>query len=226
MAQMQQLLNSMTPEQRAQLQELPNSCSTTWTCAGRSTSSARTCATASRRWVGTASTLPRRRSARARRGGVARPGLGDIDPLENLLRNATSPGPLAEVDLDQVRELLGDDAADASTASRELAKKLEEAGLIEQREGRMELTPRASAASVNALSATCSSGSLQDRTGRHEIERTGVGHERADEHKPYEFGDPFHLDVGRTIRNAITRRARARPCSSRPTTSRSSAPSS
>ena len=41
MAQMQQLLNSMTPEQRAQLQELAERrCSTTWTCAGRSTSSA------------------------------------------------------------------------------------------------------------------------------------------------------------------------------------------
>ena len=58
---------------------------------------------------------------------------------------------------------------------------------------------------------------LQDRAGRHEIERAGAGHERADEHKPYEFGDPFHLDVGRTIKNAITRaRARARRCGSRP----------
>ena len=37
--------------------------------------------------------------------------LGDIDELENLLRNATQPGQLAEVDLDQARELLGDDAA-------------------------------------------------------------------------------------------------------------------
>ena len=37
--------------------------------------------------------------------------LGDIDQLENLLRGATSPGALAEVDLDRARELLGDDAA-------------------------------------------------------------------------------------------------------------------
>jgi uncharacterized protein with von Willebrand factor type A (vWA) domain len=37
--------------------------------------------------------------------------LGDLDQLENLLRNASSPGALAEADLDRVRDLLGDDAA-------------------------------------------------------------------------------------------------------------------
>src|SRR6058998_900675 len=35
--------------------------------------------------------------------------LGDMDQLENLLRGATSPGALAEVDTDRARELLGDD---------------------------------------------------------------------------------------------------------------------
>ncbi|MEZ5251068.1 MAG: hypothetical protein R2713_18170 [Ilumatobacteraceae bacterium] len=37
--------------------------------------------------------------------------LGDLDQLENLLRNATNPGALAEADMDRVRELMGDDAA-------------------------------------------------------------------------------------------------------------------
>src|SRR5205085_1124288 len=68
--------------------------------------------------------------------------LGDIDALENLMRNATSPGPLAEVDLDKVRELLGEDAARSLQQLAKIAKELEEAGLIEQREGRMELTPK------------------------------------------------------------------------------------
>ena len=68
--------------------------------------------------------------------------LGDIDALENLMRNATNPGQLAEVDLDRVRDLLGDDAARSLQQLSELARMLEEAGLIEQREGRMELTPK------------------------------------------------------------------------------------
>src|SRR4029078_13585297 len=59
-------------------------------------------------------------------------------------------------------------------------------------------------------------GLLQGKSGRHEIERSGAGHERSDEHKPYEFGDPFHLDVGRTLRNAITRQGAGTPVRIRP----------
>src|SRR5438477_7626839 len=65
--------------------------------------------------------------------------LGDIDQLENLMRSATSPGALAEVDIDTARDLLGDDGARSLERLAELAKMLEEAGLIEQKEGRYEL---------------------------------------------------------------------------------------
>jgi len=57
---------------------------------------------------------------------------------------------------------------------------------------------------------------LQDRAGKHEIERSGAGHERSDEHKPYEFGDPFHLDVGRTLKNAIVRQGAGTPVNIKP----------
>ena len=52
---------------------------------------------------------------------------------------------------------------------------------------------------------------MQDRAGKHEIERSGFGHERADEHKPYEFGDPFHLNVEQTVKNAIWRQGSGTP---------------
>src|SRR5437764_586247 len=131
--------------------------------------------------------------------------LGDMDQLENLLRGATSPGALAEVDVDRARELLGDDAAQSLDRMSELAKMLEEAGLIENREGRYELTPRGiRKIGSNALSDLFKKLS-KDRMGNHELERTGAGHERAYETKPYEFGDPFNLQIERTVRNAIQR---------------------
>src|SRR4029077_16951195 len=68
--------------------------------------------------------------------------LGDMDQLENLMRGATSPGALAEADIDRVRDLLGDDAARSLDRLAELARMLEEAGLIENKEGRYELTPK------------------------------------------------------------------------------------
>ena len=119
MAQMQQLLNSMTPEQRAQLQELANSLlddmDLRWQMdqlgqnlrnafpqMGWGQRHARSAATSRCRSSGWAALLDQ---------------LGDIDALENLMRNATNPGQLAEVDLDQVRELLGDDAARSLAAA-------------------------------------------------------------------------------------------------------------
>ena len=45
----------------------------------------------------------------------------------------------------------------------------------------------------------------KDRMGRHQVDPSGVGHERAYETKPYEFGDPFNLNIERTVRNALQR---------------------
>src|SRR3546814_12504471 len=40
---------------------------------------------------------------------------------------------------------------------------------------------------------------------RHEVERRGIGHERTYDTKAYEFGDPFNLQIERTVRNAVRR---------------------
>ena len=137
--------------------------------------------------------------------------LGDIDQLENLMRGSANPGALAEADLDRVRDLLGDDAARSMERLAELARMLEEAGLIENREGRLELTPKGiRRIGQNALSDLFTK-LAKDKMGQHEVIRTGTGHERSYESKPYEFGDPFNLDLHRTIRNAVRRQGSGTP---------------
>src|SRR5262245_50876916 len=137
--------------------------------------------------------------------------LGDLDRLEQLLRGAANPGALAEADIDRARELLGDDAARSLDELGRLARMLEEAGLIDQREGRLELTPkglrRIGRNALHDLFARLT----RDKLGRHELERTGVGHERTYETKAYEFGDPFHLHIERTVRNAVGRSGQGTP---------------
>jgi uncharacterized protein with von Willebrand factor type A (vWA) domain len=131
--------------------------------------------------------------------------LGDLDQLEHMLRGASSPGALAEVDLERARQLLGDDAARSLEQLTKLAQQLEDAGLINNTEGRLELTPKGlRRIGRNALSDLFSK-LARDKLGRHEIERTGIGHERTYDTKPYEFGDPFNLQIERTVRNAIRR---------------------
>jgi len=132
--------------------------------------------------------------------------LGQIDALEGLLSGATSPGALAEVDPEVARNLLGDDGARSLDRLAELARTMTEAGLIEQREGRLEMTPRGlRRLGQNALTDLFARLGA-DRLGHHPHEREGPGHERSYDTKAYEFGDPFNLNIERTIRNSLLRR--------------------
>ena len=133
--------------------------------------------------------------------------LGDLDQLENLLRNATNPGALAEADMDRVRELMGDDAARSLERLAELTKMLKDAGLIEQKEGRLELTPKGLRKIGSNALRDLFDKLAKDKMGQHQMDRIGQGHERTYETKQYEYGDPFNLDLHRTIRNAVRRNA-------------------
>ncbi|MDQ1500318.1 MAG: hypothetical protein QOI86_3658 [Actinomycetota bacterium] len=137
--------------------------------------------------------------------------LGSLDELEHLLRSATSPAQLAEADIDRARELLGDDAADSLEQLGRLARMLEEAGLIDQRDGRYELTPKGLRRIGQRALSELFSKLAKDRLGGHKVERSGSGHERSNEHKPYEFGDPFALNVEQTVRNALRRQGAGTP---------------
>ncbi|MFM8777132.1 MAG: VWA domain-containing protein, partial [Actinomycetota bacterium] len=137
--------------------------------------------------------------------------LGDLDELENLLKNASSPSALAEADLDRVAELLGDDTAESLQKMAEVTNKLKEAGLFEQTEGRLEMTPRG-LRKIGEKALRDVFGSLEkDRLGQHQVERIGVGHERTYDTKNYEYGDPFQLDIQQTLRNALKRQGGVKP---------------
>ncbi len=212
MAQLQQLMNSMTPEQRAQLQALSESLLEDMDLRWQVDQLSRNLQSAF-------PNLPWERSMPFRGDDPLSMGqmpgvldaLGDMDDLEHLLRQATQPGELAEVDLDRARELLGDDAARSLDRLAELARMLEEAGLIEQREGRLELTPRGIRAIGQKALGDLFRKLMKDRGGKHEVERTGAGQDPAYEHKPYEWGDPFHLNVEETVKNAIWRQGSGTP---------------
>jgi len=131
--------------------------------------------------------------------------ISDLDAMEQMMRQASTPSQLDEVDLDRVRDLLGDDAAASLERLAQLTKTLKEQGLIEQRDGRLELTPkgmrRIGADALRDLFAKLQKG----KAGQHQMERNGSGHDRNFETKQYEYGDPFRIDLQRTIMNALRR---------------------
>ncbi len=206
MAAMQALLASMTPEQRAQLQalaeQLLDDMDLRWQVdqLGRRLQGAFPEAG----WDGSFSLTGGDTPGMAEAAGLMER-LGALDRLEHLLGSAATPGALAEADLGQVRDLLGDDAARSLERLAELGRMLEEAGLIETREGRLELTPRGLRAIGQNTLRDLFGRLAKDRLGRHPLEREGPGHERSYETKGYEFGDPFNLNIERTVRNAVGR---------------------
>jgi uncharacterized protein with von Willebrand factor type A (vWA) domain len=137
--------------------------------------------------------------------------LTDLDRLEQLLAGAPSPGALAEVDIDRARELLGDEDARSLDALSRLAARLRDAGLVEQKEGRLRLTPRGLRRIGDQALADLYTRLTRYRSGQHTVGRPGTGHERAGETKPYEWGDAFNLSIERTVRNALARRGPGTP---------------
>jgi len=113
--------------------------------------------------------------------------------------------------MNRVRELMGDDAANSLEKLAQLTKMLEDSGLIQQKEGKLELTPKGLRKIGNNALRDLFSKLAKDKMGQHQMDNLGQGHERTYETKQYEFGDPFNLDLHRTIRNAIRRNGAQTP---------------
>jgi len=131
--------------------------------------------------------------------------LGDLDRMEELFSSASSPNALNEVDIDEVRRQLGDDAARSLERLARLTKTLQENGLIEQQGGRTELTPKGVRRLGQRALSDLFSQMQRERIGDHQAATSGSGHDREETTKPYEHGDPLNLHLSATVHNAVRR---------------------
>ena len=212
MAAMQAMMNSMTPEQRAQLQELSDQLMDDMDLRWQMDQLGRNLqGMFPQEGWGQSYEFQGDEGMGMGQAMQTMQELGDLDQLEHLLRNATNPGALAEADMNRVRELMGDDAANSLEKLAQLTKMLEDSGMIQQKEGKLELTPKGLRKIGNNALRDLFSKLAKDKMGQHQMDNLGQGHERTYETKQYEFGDPFNLDLHRTIRNAIRRNGAQTP---------------
>jgi uncharacterized protein with von Willebrand factor type A (vWA) domain len=137
--------------------------------------------------------------------------LQGLDSLERDLREAEDSSDLDNVNVEELRRLLGEDAAQTMEQLKQLRKMLEDAGYIEKKGDRYELTPRAIRKIGQKALRDIFTQLKRDRQGRHETDHRGGGGDRTDDTKPYEFGDPFLLDLKGTVMNAIERNGPGTP---------------
>ncbi|MDP3714017.1 MAG: hypothetical protein Q8R60_16195 [Mycobacteriales bacterium] len=132
--------------------------------------------------------------------------LGDLADLEAALSQDYPGASLDDIDEDAVQRALGRGAVDDVAALRRIERELTEQGyLARDSQGRLELSPRA----VRRLGATALrrvfTGLESRGRGGHDVRNAGAAGEATGSSRAWEFGDEQPLDVVRTVRNAVLR---------------------
>ena len=130
------------------------------------------------------------------------------EQMQNAIRD---PRQLSSVDVEQLKRFVGDEAGEQFEQLRDLAKILKDAGYLEERGGQLKLTARAIRKIGDKALRDIFTQLHRDRAGQHQTERRGARGERADDSKPYAFGDPFHLELRETLMNAVYREGPGTP---------------
>ena len=131
--------------------------------------------------------------------------LHDFEELDRTMQGDYPGAALDDVDEEAVRRTLGDTAARDLRRLKQIERMLEEAGLVQRRGGRLEVTPRG-ARKLGERALTQIFDELQrDREGAHEARDAGGLAEPTGASRPWRFGDHGQLAVQRTVFNAVTR---------------------
>jgi uncharacterized protein with von Willebrand factor type A (vWA) domain len=140
--------------------------------------------------------------------------LQQMDRLESQLERGSFR--LDDVDRRLLDQTLGPEARQQLDRMRQMTEVLEKAGYVERRDRRLELTPRGMRRIGQGALRDIFDQLKKSRLGQHQIRPSGQGIESGEEIKPYEYGDPFLLDLNETLFNALERQGRGVPVSIEP----------
>src|SRR5437762_14303838 len=121
--------------------------------------------------------------------------LQQMEGLEDQFQDARRLDDIDAIDSEKVKELLGDEEYQSVEQLKELMKMLEEAGYIQKRGNRWELTARGIRKIGQKVLQDIFNKLKRDGFGRHVSPFRRVGGERTDESIAYQCGDPFLLDL-------------------------------
>jgi uncharacterized protein with von Willebrand factor type A (vWA) domain len=202
----QQLMDSLTPEQR---EELGNLMANALGQAGLADEM-------SRLQAGLRSARPDLRwGGRARMDGEEGLGysdatgalaeLADLDQLDELLGQDYPGASLDDIDEELIERALGRNAVEDMAQLRRIERELREQGYVQRGGDGLRLTPRA----MRRLGSTALRRvfDLVESRGRggHDVRDAGAAGEVTGASREWQFGDEQPLDVVRTVRNAVLR---------------------
>ena len=137
--------------------------------------------------------------------------MAELDQLEQQIQRAQYDGKIDNIDRDRIKALLGDEALENLDRMKKMLEILKEAGYVNKNGNKWELTPRGTRSLGQKALVEIYAKLKKQNLGNHATPEEGRFGERLEESKPYEFGDPFHLHMSRTIRNALNREGPGAP---------------
>ena len=133
--------------------------------------------------------------------------LSQMRGLERFLRwGQRGMGDPSELNLDELRELLGDEAYEHLKYLKGVEQTLEDEGYIVRTNHGLRLTPKGMRKIGDKALREIFQMLNKGRWGNHNTALRGSQGERLEETKQYEYGDPMNVNVGETLLNALERR--------------------
>ena len=137
--------------------------------------------------------------------------LAELDDLANQLSQSYNGARLEDIDLDKLARQLGDQAAVDARTLQELEKALRDAGYMNRgSDGNLKLSPKAMRQLGKALLKGVAA-KMSGRQGQRDLRTSGAAGDLSGASRAWEFGDTEPWDVTRTITNAVVRTAGERP---------------
>lgn len=131
--------------------------------------------------------------------------LSALENLERALEQNYGGSSLGDIDVEELERALGTEARRDVEKLRQIEKALEQAGVMIRSQGRLELTPRGVRKLGERALATVFENVVADQSGSHDLPEAGGAGERTGTSRPWRFGDPFRLDLQKTLHNAVIR---------------------
>jgi uncharacterized protein with von Willebrand factor type A (vWA) domain len=143
--------------------------------------------------------------------------LGQLRGLEKFLRwGQRGMGDPSELDLDEIRNMLGEDAYEQLKYLKGVEQMLEEEGYIIRTGHGIRLTPKGMRKIGDKALREIFHMLNKNRWGDHSTSARGSQGEQLEQTKPYEFGDPLNVNISETLMNALESGNRSVPVRLRP----------
>jgi uncharacterized protein with von Willebrand factor type A (vWA) domain len=138
--------------------------------------------------------------------------LGQLRGLERFLRwGQRGMGDPSELNLDELREILGEEAYENLKYLKNVEQTLEDEGYIMRTSHGLRLTPKGMRKIGDKALREIFQMLNKGRWGNHETSKRGSQGDLMEETKQYEYGDPLNVNIGETLLNALGRRKKGAP---------------